>query len=277
MPVAVDSYRRFAVPSALAGVAEHAWVARHAAGRAHAEVLLPDGRGLLQIVRGTGGAVVEPLTGQRTPDRDGVRGAWTHAVVGEQTGPVARLGVQLHPAGLARLRDERPTADTWLPPTAVLDEATVAAAGEQLAAGEDDAAVTTVLGALAARPRRSSADLDHLDDALAFVDERRGLVRATDVAREVGTSLGELHRWCTHLLGTSPAQYLSAVRFSTFVREAVGAGPVDAAATVAAIEWYVAAGYQPREVERFTGLPPVELRRLAEHLAQRFGPGALAR
>lgn len=272
MPVAVDSYRRFPVPPSLAGVAEHAWVARHARGREHVEVLLPDGRGLLQVVRGSGGSLVEPLTGARTADRDGVRSAWTHAVVAEQSGPVARLGVQLHPAGLARLREGRTQADTWLPLREVLDDGTAARAGELLADGADDEAVATVLGALAVAPRRSGADLDHLDEALAFIDERRGLVRATDVAREVGTSLGELHRWCSQLLGMSPAQYLSAVRFSTFVREAVGTGPVDAAATVAAMEWYVAAGYSAREVERFAGLPPVELRRLAERLAQRLGP-----
>jgi len=272
MAVAVDSYRRFAVPPSLNGVAEHAWVARHGGDRQHAEVLLPDGRGLLQIVRGTGGRIVEPLTGATTPDRDGLRSAWTHAVIALQSGPVARLGVQLHPLGLARLRDPNPTADTWLPLGEVLDDRVVAAAGDLLAAGDDAAAVAVVLDALAACPRRSGADLDHLEDAIRFVDERRGLVRASDVARDVATSLGELHRWCTHLLGMTPAQYLSAVRFSTFVRESVGAGPVDAAATVAAVEWFVEAGYPPREVERFTGLPPVELRRLAEHLAQRLGP-----
>ncbi|UZN04878.1 hypothetical protein [Cellulomonas sp. S1-8] len=273
MVVAVDSYRRFPVPAALAGIAEHAWVARHDGGSPHTEVLLPDGRGLVQVVRGTGGQVVDPLTGERTPDRDGLRSAWTRVVVAEQTGPVARLGVQLHPLGLARLREARPVADTWLPLGEVLGTEVVTSAGEVLAAGDDDAAVAAVLAGLAALPRRSGADLDHLEDALRYVDERRGLVRATDVAREVATSLGELHRWCAHLLGMAPAQYLSAVRFSTFVRESVGAGPVDAAATVAAIEWFVGAGYPPREVERFSGLPPVELRRLAEHLAQRLAAG----
>ncbi|UUI66593.1 hypothetical protein [Cellulomonas wangsupingiae] len=274
MPVAVDSYRRFPVPPSLAGVAEHAWVARHDGGRQHAEVLLPDGRGLLQLVRGTAGQLVDPLTGRTTPDADGLRGAWTHAVVARQTGPVARLGVQLHPLGPARLRDGRAAADTWLPVHEVLDADVAASAGDLLAAGDDEGAVAVVLAALAARPRHSGADLDHLEDALRFVDERRGLVRAGDVARDVATSLGELHRWCTHLLGMAPAQYLSAVRFSTFVRESLGAGPVDAGATVATIEWFVEAGYPPREVERFTGLPPVELRRLAEHLAQRIGPPA---
>lgn len=274
MALAVDSYRRLPVPATLHGVAEHAWVARHDGTRRHTEVLLPDGRGLLQVVRGTPGRLVEPLTGDAVPDTDGVRSASTHALVAEQTGPVVRLGVQLHPAGLARLRAVRPVADTWHPLAEVLHDDVVGRVGDLLTAGDDDAAVATVLDGLAAAPRRSSADLDHLEDALRFVDERRGLVRQADVARAVGTSLGELHRWCTQLLGMPPAQYLSAVRFSTFVRESVGVGPVDPAATIAVVEWFVEAGYPPREVERFTGLPPVELRRLAEHLAVRTGSTA---
>lgn len=277
MAVAVDSYRRFAVPASLAGVAEHAWVARHDGSRPHTEVLLPDGRGLLQVVRGVGGTVVEPLTGERRDDADGLRGPWTHAVVTEQTGPVARLGVQLHPLGPARLLDGRPAADTWRPLHDVLAPQVADDAGRLLSAGDDAGAVAGVLAALAGAPRRSGADLDHLQDAIRYVDDRRGLVRATDVAREVGTSLGELHRWCVHLLGMTPAQYLSAVRFSTFVRESVGAGPVDAAATVVAMEWFVDAGYPAREVERFTGLPPAELRRLAEHLSERLGPTSAGR
>ena len=272
MVLAVQSYRRYDVPATLAGVAEHAWVARHAAGREHREVLLPDGRGLLQLVHGTPGTLVEALSGVRRDDVDGVRGPWTTPLVAVQTGPVVRLGVQLHPLGPARLLG-RPVADTWLPATELLPADVVAQAAGRLGDGDDDGAVAAVLGALAAAPRRTAAELDLLEDAVAFVDARQGLVRAADVAREVATSLGELHRSCSRLLGTTPAQYLSAVRFSTFVRESVGAGPVDAAATVAAVEWFVAAGYPPREVERFTGLPPVELRRLAEHLARLVGPG----
>lgn len=274
MAVAVDSYRRLAVPPSLQGVAEHAWVARHDGGRPHTEVLLPDGRGLLQVVHGTGGRLLDPLTGAGTPDRTGVRGAWTRAVLAEQTGPVARLGVQLHPLGLARLQGGRPRADTWLPLDTVVAPGLAADVGDRLDAGDDDGAVAAVLDALAALPHRTGPELDRLEDALRFVDERRGLVRQSDVARDAATSLGELHRWCTHLLGMAPAQYLAAVRFSTFVRESLGPGPVDAAATLTTIEWFVAAGYPPREVERFTGLPPVELRRLAEHLAQRLGRAA---
>lgn len=269
MPVAVDSYRRHAVPAALHGVAEHAWVARHTGARRHVEVLLPDGRGLVQVVRGARGRVLDPLTGASTPDVDGVRGPWTRTTVGQQDGAVVRLGVQLHPLGPARLRGGRPLADAWTGLDAVLPADVVADAGDLLDAGRDDDAVAAVLDALAARPRHVSDDLDRLEDALAVVDEQRGLVRATDVARGAGASLGELHRWCVTLLGTTPAQYLAAVRFSTFVRESVGTGPVDAGSVVATVAWFVDAGYPPREVERFTGLPPVELRRLAERLEER--------
>ncbi|GAA4628480.1 hypothetical protein [Cellulomonas oligotrophica] len=276
MPVAVDSYARTAAPSHLEGLVEHVWVARHRGGRTHHEVLLPDGRGLLQVVRGTAGTRLDPLTGARVPDVDGLRGPWTRAELAEQSGPVARLGVQLHPLGAARLRGGRPVADTWLPLPDVLPVAVVARAGELLDAHRDAEAVAVCLEAVAASPRHDDADLDRLDEALAFVDAHRGLVRAADVARAVGTSLGELHRWCVTRLGTTPAQHLAAVRFTGFVREAVGAGPVDAADVVAAVEWFVGSGYPPREVERTTGMPPAELRRLAERLAHRLGLPAAA-
>lgn len=276
MPVAVDSYARTPAPSHLDGVVEHVWVARHGGGRTHHEVLLPDGRGLLQVVRGTAGTRLDPLTGAQVPDLDGVRGPWTRTELAEQTGPVVRLGVQLHPLGAARLRGGRPAADTWLPLTDVLPGAVVDRTGALLDAHHDAQAVAACLDAIAAAPRHDTPDLDRLDEALAFVDTHRGLVRAADVAREAGTSLGELHRWCVTLLGTTPAQHLAAVRFTGFVREAVGSGPVDAADVVAAVEWFVGSGYPPREVERTTGMPPAELRRLAERLAHRLGLPAAA-
>lgn len=270
MAVAVHAYRRLLVPAPLRAVADHVWVARHDGVRPHDEVLLPDGRGLLLVVAGTGGRVVDPLTGASTPDHDGLRGAWTRVALAEQTGPVVRLGVQLHPLGAARLRGGRAAADTWWPVTDVLAADVLGDVRAHLDAGHDDAAVAAVLAALEGHPRAIGADLDRLEDALRFVDEHRGLVRAADVARAAGAAPGELHRWCTRLLGTSPAQYLAAVRFSTFVRDAVGGGPVDVAEALAVMEWYLAAGHRAREVERFTGLAPAELRRLAEHLRDRL-------
>ena len=48
------------------------------------------------------------------------------------------------------------------------------------------------------------------------------------------------------------------------MREAVGPGIVGPRRSSRRCSWYVRAGYPPREVERFTGLEPAELRRLAE-------------
>jgi hypothetical protein len=139
--------------------------------------------------------------------------------------------------------------------------------GALLEAGQDEAAATGLLGYLAELPRHDSVQADLLDDALDEVTRRRGLVRAADLARTVGVGLPVLHRMFTTLIGQDPAAHLAAVRFATFVRENVGLGSVAPSRVLAAIEWYVRAGYSPREVERFAGLAPADLRRLAEWLA----------
>jgi hypothetical protein len=41
-----------------------------------------------------------------------------------------------------------------------------------------------------------------------------------------------------------------------------------------AVRWYLQAGYPPREVERFTGLAPNELRRLERGIADVLGAPA---
>ncbi|MBU4213815.1 MAG: hypothetical protein KJ792_04070, partial [Actinobacteria bacterium] len=123
------------------------------------------------------------------------------------------------------------------------------------------------LAHLARLPRHDSAQADLLDDALDEVTRRRGLVRAAELARTVGVGLPALHTMFTTLIGQDPATHLAAVRFATVVRQNVGLGSVAPSRVLAAIEWYVRAGYSPREVERFAGLAPADLRRLAEWLA----------
>ena len=72
-------------------------------------------------------------------------------------------------------------------------------------------------------------------------------------------------------LGLTPDALLAAVRFSAFVRDAVGPGPVRPEDVLGAIRWYVQAGYPPREVERFTGSTPLELRRIELGVAEALG------
>ena len=269
MAVTGVEYRRIEVPAGLRGVVEHVWISRQAGGPSDTEVLLPDGRGVVLLTAGAPGALLDPLTGGRTPDTSALRGPWTHALLRQQPEAGVRLGVQLHPLAPARLRAGRPAADVSVP----LDEllaATAAQAGAALAAGDDETAAGLLLGGLRGLPVERSADLDRMDDVVAMVDERRGLVRAVDLASYAGVQLAELHRWCVALLGMSPSAYLSAVRFAAFVREHVGSGPVRVGAAVAALRWFQDPAYPPREVQRFTGLAPADLRRLVESL-ERLG------
>lgn len=281
------SYVRIA--TAVPDLVEHAWVVRDqerprddvpGAGRVGAghEVLLPDGRGLVQLV-GPGGAPgtrTDVLTGESAADGDGVRGVSTRAVVRHGAAPAARLGLQLHPLALARLGVRDLLVDRAAPLDVLFGAGAdaVARARTQLGTGHDEGAVRTLVDALAARAARTadvSPDLGACADALAEVDRVRGLVSAADLARTLEVTVSDLHRWWVTLVGIPPTSYLAAVRLTGFVREAVGPGPVTAADVVGAVRWYAAAGYAPREVERFTGLTPVDLQRLARRTAALVG------
>ena len=267
MPIAQAEYQRFET-GAVSDLVEHAWVVREAAtpGR---EVLLPDGRGLLQVVLGGPSLRIDPLGGTREPDVSGVRGLTTRAVVRESAGATVRLGLQLHPLAGARIGTL--LTDDWIDIDTVLGAGIRAAVENRLAESADHAAVGLVTEALGALPRQGSGELDRFAGVVQAIDDADGLVSAADLARRAGCTVTELYRWSVGHLGVPPTDYLAAVRFSSFVREAVGPGTVGPEAVVAALEWYVRAGYAPREVERFSGLEPAELRRLAEAVGTLVG------
>ena len=123
-------------------------------------------------------------------------------------------------------------------------------------------------------PAPVGSPLEALTPVLRSVVEQRGLVRASDLARQADLAVGVLHREVVETLGITPEAFLAAVRFSAFVRDAVGPGPVRPQDALAVLQWYLRAGYPPREVERFTGLSHVELRRLEAGIAAALGVAA---
>ena len=256
------AYRRFEAPARLSSLVEHVWVT-HLDGSAPPEVGLPDGRGLLLIVHGAPTRVSHPLSGAVEEESTSLRGPALDVVVRDQRASAIRLGVQLAPVALGRLRLDRARPGEV---AELLGVEPLAQVDAKLADGDDQGAVDVVLDALASAPRTDSDEADRLAEVFALAESERGLVRSTDLARRAGVPIGELHRWSVHLIGVAPAAWLSAVRFSAFVRESVGQGPVRPRAVLAAISWYAQAGYSPRETSRFTGLPPVELRRLVDKL-----------
>ena len=271
------SYRRIPAPQDC--VVEHAWVTWLADGAdpVH-EVLLPDGRGSVVVSGGVPGRRTDARTRRTTLDADGVRGPSTRVVVRTQTGPSWRVGAQLSPLALSRIAPGRTWVDTRVDLRELLaaeraDEVT-AAVEEAVTRGDDEAA-GRLLTAAVTSAETEPADTDRADALAAMVQEvdaTDGLVRGTDLARVAGLAVGTAYRWFTEDVGIDPAEYLASVRFSRFVRGSLGSGLVTPERVLAVIRDYAAAGYPPREVERFTGLRNVDLQRVERGIAQALAP-----
>ena len=268
-------YRRYAPPPSALGVVEHLWVVHVPEGVVEREVLLPDGHGLVTVAVGTPGEHVDPLSLARSPDRSGVRGLAERAFVREQPGPAVRLGAQLDPVALARMGVRAPSYDA-IEVGAFLGAQVEQECAAALAEGRDADAAAMLGSALAVRaaPVLVGSTLEALAPVLRSVIEQRGLVRASDLARQADLAVGVLYREVVQTVGITPEAFLAAVRFSAFVRDAVGPGPVRPGDALAVLQWYLRAGYPPREVERFTGLSHVELRRLEVGIAAALGVAA---
>ena len=268
-------YHRYPPPPGAHGIVEHLWVVRLPDGAVEREVLLPDGHGLVTVATGTAGVHIDPLTQARTPDGSGVRGLADRAFVREQRGPAVRLGAQLDPVALARM-GVRASAHEAVTISAVLGTGVEGECRTALEQGRDADAAAVLGAAVAARavPPAAGSALEALAPVLRSVVEQRGLVRAADLARHADLAVGVLHREVVETLGITPEAFLAAVRFSAFVRDAVGPGPVRPGDALAVLQWYLRAGYPPREVERFTGLGHVELRRLEAGIAAALGVAA---
>lgn len=259
---------------AAAGLVEDLWVVR-SDGPLPPRAVLPDGRPGAVLNLGAPDVWVDPLTRVAEPVGSVLHGPRTVPLVVRRPSPwvvVARLTPwalgALHPADL--LVDGRVGLGEGL---GVDEDALAGRArrcwGEPSGAAspqpEDaaQAAARVLEDALVAAVRRPTpaerrADLGGIE---RLVEDERGLLRAVDLARAVDRSLACLHQLFAEEVGLTPAAYLSAVRLSAAARE-LGAGPdAPAERVVAALRDYVEAGYPPREVERFTGLSTLELRR----------------
>jgi hypothetical protein len=267
-------YHRYPPPPSAQGIVEHLWVVRLPEGTVEREVLLPDGRALVTVAVGTPGVRVDPLTQVRSTDSGGIRGLADRAFVCEQRGPAVRLGAQLDPLALSRMGVAMPVDQR--PVSAVLGEGVAQDCATALGQGRDADAAHLLGTALAAHAVAAPAGSPSaaLAPVLRSVIDQRGLVRAADLARQADLAVTVLYREVVETLGITPQAFLAAVRFSAFVRDAVGPGPVRPVDVLAVLRWYLRAGYPPREVERFTGLSATELRRLEQGIAAALGVAA---
>lgn len=275
MTTVIAQPRTFAPPPDAAWFVESMWAVR-APGGAPDRVELPDGRPLVVLRLGAPAQWVDPLTHDVAVMGSVVSGVRTTPTLIRQSGDTWAVGARLTPYGLAALSpgrllvdDQRPLGDVLGLDAAQLDaqvravwpnddEAGAAAAAQLLAA-------TLVAAVRRPTPRQA---LDGVRAAVELADVERGLLRPVDLVRALGCSLASLHQWFIEEIGVEPSTYLSMVRLSRAVGE-LGAAPDGPAETVVSVlRDYADAGYSPREVERFTGMEPLVLRRVVRGMEE---------
>jgi hypothetical protein len=266
---------------AAVGLVEQIWVVRAPAGM-RPRVALPDGRGAVVVRLGAPARWSDPLSRAEQQVGSVARGprSTPHLVV--EPGEAWSVGARLTPWALARIGAGRLLVDDVAPLGEVLgtDEAVLAGTMRACWDTSDPAhgAARLLEGALLAAVRRPlsaerQADLERIS---AVAEQERGLVRPIDLARAIDRSLACLHQILAEEVGLAPTAYLAGVRLSCAVRE-LGIdtrGGTDAAQVVATLRRYADAGFSPREVERFTGLSPLDLRRCVRGLEELLARGA---
>jgi AraC-like DNA-binding protein len=260
---------------AATGLVEQIWVVRVPEG-VPPRVALPDGRGAVVVRLGAPARWHDPLGRGVQEVGSVVRGPRSTPHLVREPGEAWAVGARLTPWALSRLGDGRFLVDEAAPLGEVLgtDEAVLAGT---LRACWDTAepahqAARLLEGALLAAVRRTppAARQDDLERLVLVADRERGLVRPVDLARAIDRSLACLHQIFAEDLGLTPTEYLAGVRLSCAARE-LGADAhagADAAQVVATLRRYADAGFSPREVERFTGLSPLDLRRCVRGLEE---------
>lgn len=263
-------------PTGVPGLVEGLWVARVPLG-APPRVALPDGRPAAVVRLGGAAQWVDPLTHETETVASLLRGPRTVPRVVRHVdpagGPVPQweVGARLAPWALSALHpvdalvdDHRPLGEgLGLDEAALVDRVRACWTDD---VGEDAAAVAAARvleDALTGAVRRPLpvGDLDDLDRLTRYADAERGLIRSVDLARSVDRSMASLHALLTTHVGLTPSAFLATVRLSCAVRELGVDDRGDAGRVVAVLRAYADAGYPQREVERFTGMSALELRR----------------
>ncbi|WP_448060032.1 hypothetical protein [Cellulomonas hominis] len=264
----------FAPPSRAAWFVERLWVARTPAGLPP-EVLVPDGRPTVEVRLAGAATLADPFSRVRTPVVSAVHGLRTVPVVLDQPGGSWTVGARLAPHGLLPLLPGRALVDDSAPlgECLGLDEAGLA---ERLRGATDDAQVAALLAEALTDVVRRPTPAEQLDLVRAVVreiDAERGLVRPVDLVRSLGRSTAVLHKVVSDEIGVTLRTLLAVSRFSHAVRDLAGLEPdargaYPGAPVAGVLRRYVDAAYPAREVERFTGLEPLDLRRMVRGIEE---------
>ena len=261
-------YQTFTPPIELADVVEHFWVVENpVALDAHRELLIPNGRPTILICIGDPGIRIE-VDGTSRPNASNAAGLITRPIILEQSGVSSYVGAQLKPWGLSQLGFPSLVDDCQRLKTLIGRERTTAIILRCSSEPFGKSRTVPLIDLL--RSLTSSCTQSHLDEiqaAIQAIDEQAGLVEVEALSAGLKISYDRLYRRFKSMLGLSPKQYASIIRFYGFTTGLLK-DDLGSLAQLASLQGYYDQAHAAREFKRYTGVSQGRFRQTLNGIAK---------
>lgn len=261
-------YQTFPPPTDLADAVEHFWAVENPrALDAHQEILIPNGRPTVLICIGEPGTRIW-VDGTRLQNASNVAGLITSPIILEQSGTSSYVAAQLKPWGLPlfgfpALVDQSASLEDTIGGESL--ETLVAQCSSEPFGEQRTAPLIELL-----RSRRKPRTLSHLDDIRRAIEAIDGDVSLVTIERlAAGMQLGyeRLYRRFKSMLGLSPKQYASIMRFYSFASGLLE-NDHGSVAQLASLQGYFDQAHAAREFKRYTGINQRQFRQTLNGIAK---------
>lgn len=268
-PVEVHlQYQTFSAPTDLLDIVEHFWAVENPVPLdGHREILIPNGRPTLLICIGEPGTRIE-ISGARVPNASNVAGMITTPIILEQSGVSSYIGAQLQPWGLARLGLPA-LVDESQPLATAIDRESEEGIVERCANEPFGARRTMPLIDLLRDLRKPLAQsaLKEIQLLVEAIDKEAGLIEVERLSANMQIGYDRLYRRFKVMLGISPKQYASIMRFYNFTADLLQ-DDNESLARLASLQGYYDQAHASREFKRYTGVSQRQFRRALHGIAK---------
>lgn len=261
-------YQSFPPPTDLADAVEHFWAVENPrALDAHQEILIPNGRPTVLICLGEPGTRIW-MDGTRLENASNAAGIITSPIILEQSGTSSYVAAQLRPWGLAlfgfpALVNQSASLENTIGGES-LDILITQCSSEPF--GEQRTAPLIELLRGLRKPHQQS-HLDQILTATEAIDRDADLVTVERLAAGMQLSYERLYRLFKAMLGVSPKQYASIMRFYNFTSGLLKDGH-GSTAQLASLQGYYDQSHAAREFKRYTGISQRQFRQTLNGIAK---------